>query len=255
MDNTEKIRADILVFKKGLARSRQNAQELIKEGKVFVGGEKIEKANELLLEDSDIIVTEQSKYVSRAGLKLEEALKKFEIDVTGKIALDVGSSTGGFTDCLLQNNAKKVYAVDVGTDQLVQKIKNDSRVVSLEKTDIRDLSELPEKIDLAVIDVSFISLELVLPSVLKFIKSKGEIVALFKPQFEVGRENLGKGGIVKDENAKKKSLEKIKDFVKKIGLKIIDEITSPIKGGDGNEEYLLYFLVGNTGFEPVTSRM
>lgn len=238
----EKIRADILIFKKGLSRSRQNAQELIKEGKVLVGERKIVKANELLQEDTEIRITEQSKYVSRAGLKLESAIKEFDIDISDKVALDIGSSTGGFTDCLLQNGIKKVYAVDVGTDQLSEKIRNDKRVVSLEKTDIRKLGELPEKADIAVIDVSFISLEKVLPSVLKFLKPEAEIVALIKPQFEVGRENIGKGGVVKDEGAKISALKRTEIFAQSLGLSIKGKIKSPILGGDGNEEYLFYLL-------------
>jgi len=235
-----KKRADILLFEKGLVESRKIASDLIKSEKVFVNGEKISKPSKEIEEDSKIEITEIPKYVSRAGLKLEGALKEFNISVSEKVALDVGSSTGGFTDCLLQNNIKKVYAVDVGTEQLREKIKKDKRVVSIEKTDIRNLETLPEKVDLAVIDVSFISLEKVLPAILKFLKEGGEIVCLVKPQFEVGKENLGKNGIVKNDDLQKSVLEKIKNLAESLNLKILGEMESVIKGGDGNTEYLLY---------------
>jgi 23S rRNA (cytidine1920-2'-O)/16S rRNA (cytidine1409-2'-O)-methyltransferase len=234
-----KKRLDILLFELGFVDSRKKASDLIKEGKVFVDGVLINKPSKEFFGNEKIEITEILKYVSRAGLKLEGAYKEFNFDIKDKIAMDVGSSTGGFTDFLLQNGAKKVYAIDVGTDQLVEKLKNDSRVVSLEKTDIRKV-ELPEKIDLAVIDVSFISLEFVLPSVSKLLKENGEIITLVKPQFEVGKENISKGGIVKDEKAKIFILSKIKILAENLGLKVIGEMISPIKGGDGNEEYLLY---------------
>jgi len=235
-----KKRLDILLFDKKLVESRKIASDLIKEGKVFVNKLKIFKPSKEVGEDDKIEITEIPKYVSRAGLKLDGALKEFKISVSDKVALDVGSSTGGFTDCLLQNGIKKVYAVDVGTDQLNYKIKADSRVVSIEKTDIRNIRELQEKVDLAVVDVSFISLEKVLPTVIKFIKDSAEIIALVKPQFEVGKENLGKGGIVKDSELQKAVVEKIKTFAQSLNLKIVEEMESPIKGGDGNTEYLLH---------------
>jgi len=234
-----KKRLDILLFELGFVDSRKKASDLIKEGKVFVDGVLVNKPSKEFFGNEKIEITEILKYVSRAGLKLEGAHKEFNFDIKDKIAMDVGSSTGGFTDFLLQNGAKKVYAIDVGTDQLVEKLKNDSRVVSLEKTDIRKV-ELPEKIDLAVIDVSFISLDLVLPSVSKLLKENSEIITLVKPQFEVGKENISKGGIVKDEKAKIFILDKIKILAENLGLKVIGEMISPIKGGDGNEEYLLY---------------
>lgn len=234
-----KKRLDILLFELGLLDSRKKASDLIKEGKVIVDGVIINKPSREFFGNEKIEVTEVLRYVSRAGLKLEGAHKEFNFDIRDKIAVDVGSSTGGFTDFLLQNGAKKVYSVDVGTDQLVEKLKNDDRVISLEKTDIRKV-ELPEKVDLAVVDVSFISLELVIPNIVKLLKENGEIIALVKPQFEVGKENIGKGGIVKDEKAKTLVLEKIKRFSEDLGLKFKGEIVSPIKGGDGNEEYFLY---------------
>lgn len=240
MVESQKERLDVLLFKKGLVDSRKIASDLIKEGKVFVSGEKITKASKEFFDDVKIEITELPKFVGRAGLKLEKAIEVFNINIMGKVALDVGSSTGGFTDCLLQRGAKKVYAVDVGTDQLREELKNDIRVISMEQTDIRSVEIFPEKVDLVVIDVSFISLELVLPSVLKFLKDGGEIITLVKPQFEVGKDNLGKGGIVKDDIARVEVLENIKKLSLKLGLKILGEIESPIKGGDGNVEYLLY---------------
>ena len=240
MLESKKERLDILLFKKGLVDSRKIASDLIKEGKVFVSGEKVTKASKEFFNDVNIEITELPKFVGRAGLKLEKALDTFNISVLDKVALDVGSSTGGFTDCLLQRGVKKVYAVDVGTDQLRQELKNDTRVVSMEQTDIRNVESLGDKADLVVIDVSFISLKLILPSILKFLKDNGEIIALVKPQFEVGKDNIGKGGIVKDEKDRMDVLEKIKKLSLDLGLKVLGEIDSPIKGGDGNIEYLLY---------------
>jgi len=236
-----KKRLDILIFELGMVDSRKKASDLIKEGKVFVDSVVINKLSKEFVGTEKIEITEVLKYVSRAGLKLEGAHKEFNFDIKDKVAVDVGSSTGGFTDFLLQNGAKRVYSIDVGTGQLVDKLRNYSRVVSLEKTDIRKV-ELPEKVDLAVVDVSFISLELVLPNIINLLKENGEIIALVKPQFEVGKENIGKGGIVKDVQAKFLILEKIKNFAGKLGLKIKGEMISPITGGDGNEEYLLYLV-------------
>jgi 23S rRNA (cytidine1920-2'-O)/16S rRNA (cytidine1409-2'-O)-methyltransferase len=235
-----KERLDILIHKRALVESRKIASDLIKAGKVFVNGEVVIKPSKEFHEDSEVEISELPKYVSRAGLKLEKALDTFNIDVKSKIALDVGSSTGGFTDCLLQKGIRKVYAVDVGTNQLHEKIKSDERVISFEQTDIRKIENLPEKVDLVVIDVSFISLELILPSVKKFLKDNGKIIVLVKPQFEVGKEKIGKGGIVKEENDRLEVLEKIKRISGGLGFEIKGQIESPIKGGDGNIEYLLY---------------
>ncbi|MFA5792164.1 MAG: TlyA family RNA methyltransferase [Candidatus Paceibacterota bacterium] len=237
-----KKRLDILLAELGFVDSRKKASDLIKEKKVFVDGVIVEKPSKEFFGNEKIEITEVLKYVSRAGLKLEGAHKEFNFNIKDKVVADIGSSTGGFTDFLLQNGAKKVYAIDVGTGQLAEKLKNDDRVISLEKTDIRNLFELPEKVELAVVDVSFISLELILLSVTKLLKNKVEIILLVKPQFEVGRENISKGGIVKDEKAKIFSLEKIKSFAQKLGLEIRGEAVSPIKGGDGNEEYFLYLV-------------
>ena len=177
------MRLDILITEKKLARSRNTASDLIKNSLVKVNGEIIIKPAKDVAENAIIEILEQPKYVGRGGLKLEKALEEFQINPEGLIILDVGSSTGGFTDCLLQKGAKKVYALDVGTDQLDPTLKNDPRVISMEKTDIRNIETLPDKIDMAVIDVSFISLELILESVKNLLKAKGKIITLIKPQF------------------------------------------------------------------------
>lgn len=217
------------------------ASELIKAGRIKAGGKIILKNSEKIEEAALVeIVGDELPYVGRGGLKLEKALTEFEVRVEKLTVLDVGASTGGFTECLLRQGARKVYAVDVGTDQLVAKLKDDPRVVSLEKTDIRNVEKLPEEIDLAVIDVSFISLELVLEKVKSLTKKNGQIIALVKPQFETSQKTKNKSGVVKTETDQKEALEKVKTFCNKIGLKILGEIDSPILGGSGNKEYLLF---------------
>jgi 23S rRNA (cytidine1920-2'-O)/16S rRNA (cytidine1409-2'-O)-methyltransferase len=240
-----KKRADILIFEKGLAKSRSMAVELIKDGRIKINGKIITKNSEQIDENSEIeLLGDEKQYVGRGGLKLEEALNKFKIDPAGLVVLDVGASTGGFTECLLRQGAKRVYAVDVGTDQLAPELKNDPRVVSLEKTDIRDVKSgqgrsLSEKADLAVIDVSFISLELILKNVVSLIKKDGKIIALVKPQFETEKKDKNKSGVVKNEELQKQALEKVKKYCEKINLKVLGEIDSPILGGSGNKEYFL----------------
>ena len=236
----DKERLDIFIHKKGLVGSRKTASDLIKDEKVLVNGVVVTKPSKEIDINSKIEILELPKYVSRAGLKLEKALDIFNINVKNKIALDIGSSTGGFTDCLLQRGIQKVYAVDVGTDQLHEKIRNDSRVISMEQTDIRKLENLRDKVDFVVVDVSFISLELVLPNIKRFLKNGGEVMVLVKPQFEVGKEKIGKGGIVKEEKDRISVLEKIKKVCEDLNFKIEGQTESPIKGGDGNVEYLLY---------------
>jgi 23S rRNA (cytidine1920-2'-O)/16S rRNA (cytidine1409-2'-O)-methyltransferase len=235
------MRLDILLTEKKLTKSRNVAADLIKRGKVLVNGEKITKPAKDFTDSPDLKIEmlEQPKYVGRGGLKLEKALLEFKIDPNGLTVLDVGSSTGGFTDCLLQYGAKKVYAVDVGTDQFDLELGKDPRVILMEKTDIRDIKNLPEKVDLAVIDVSFISLELILEPVKKLLKNNGQIVALIKPQFETGKEAKNKGGIVKNEEIREKVLKDLQIFTKKIGLNTLGTIDSPILGGSGNKEYLI----------------
>lgn len=242
-----KIRLDQLLFKKGITESREKARALIIEGKVIVNGEKIEKPGSMVDENAEITICgETLPYVSRGGLKLEHALKEFSIDVRQKVAMDVGASTGGFTDCLLQHGAKRVYAIDVGYGQLAWKLRTDPRVIPIERTNIRYLSrdKIPEDIDIVTVDVSFISLKLVIPKVIEFLKPGGEIIALIKPQFEVGRGEVDRGGIVKDPEKRRKAVEEIKRFFETLNLNVIGTVESPIKGQKGNIEYLIYAKVG-----------
>ncbi len=239
----EKLRLDVLLFRRSLAESRQRAQAMVAAGNVIVNGVKIDKAGALVPEDAELrILGGAPPFVSRGGLKLEAALKEFHVSIAGKTALDVGASTGGFTDCLLQHGAEKIYAVDVGYGQLAWKLRQDPRVVVLERVNIRtiDQSLVPVPVDIAVIDVSFISLEKVLSPVLKVLKPHSEIIALIKPQFEVGREHVGKGGIVRDDAAREAAVKRVEDFVRGLGLEVKGVIPSPITGQDGNMEFLIY---------------
>ncbi|OGW41403.1 MAG: hypothetical protein A2010_04280 [Nitrospirae bacterium GWD2_57_9] len=239
----EKVRIDRLLVGRSLVESRERGQALILAGQVLVNGQKLDKAGALVPEDAEIrVLGEVLPFVSRGGLKLEAALKEFSIPVAGRTALDVGASTGGFTDCLLQQGAVKVYAVDVGYGQMAWKIRQDARVVVIERANIRDLepSLVPELVDIAVIDVSFISLEKVVPALLKFLKPGADLIALIKPQFEVGREHVGKGGIVRDETARRAAVDRITGSVAGLGFDIKGLIPSPITGQDGNIEFLLY---------------
>ena len=237
------VRLDRLLVMRGLADSREKGQALILAGQVLVNGQKVDKAGEQVSEDSDIrILGEQMPYASRGGLKLEAALKEFRINVDGLTALDIGASTGGFTDCLLQHGAAKAYAVDVGYGQMAWKLRQDPRVVVIERVNVRDMAQelIPDKVDIVVIDVSFISLEKVIPSVVRFLKPFAALVALIKPQFEAGREQVGKGGIVRDETAREGAKQRIAAFVAEQGFNVKGAIPSPITGQDGNVEFLLY---------------
>lgn len=235
-----KQRIDLLL--KEICGSRSRAQLRIQSGDVFVDGIRIEKSSELVDSESKIELRGESlPFVSRGGLKLQHAIEKFQIDLTDKIALDIGASTGGFTDCMLQNGARKVFAIDVGTNQLDPKLRNDPRVESIENQNFRYIEpEIfhGERIDFIAIDVSFISLEKILPRVVEF---ESEIVALIKPQFEVGKKFLNKKGIVKDPIVRKRSVEHIENFARDLGFKILGTIESPILGGDGNLEFLTHF--------------
>ncbi|MFO0752374.1 MAG: TlyA family RNA methyltransferase [Thermodesulfovibrionales bacterium] len=238
-----KERLDKVLVDRGLASSRERAQGLIAEGKVFVNGMPATKAGSLV--DTHLPVElkgEEIPYVSRGGLKLEAALREFGIAVQDRTAMDVGSSTGGFTDCLLQNGAKKVYCIDVGYGQLAWKLRQDPRIVLLERVNIRHLERerVPDPVDLAVIDVSFISLALVVPKVLEFLNEEGEIVALIKPQFEVGRGEVGKGGVVRDEGKRLKAVETVRRRLEGLGLGTVGVLQSPITGQKGNVEYLIH---------------
>lgn len=237
----KKVRLDILLRKKGITRSRSRAKRLIEQGNVYVEGKVASKPSLEVAEDAKIRISEPLKYASRAGHKLEKALRSFEVDPKDLTVLDAGSSTGGFVDCLLQNAARKVYAVDVGKEQLLEHLRNDPRVVVMEQTDIRAIDSLPERPDLATVDVSFISLTQVLPKVLELLKSGGEIIALIKPQFEVGQEYIGKGGLVKEEH-QNKAVEKVRSWAEENPKLEVQGITeSPIEGKrSGNREFLIH---------------
>jgi 23S rRNA (cytidine1920-2'-O)/16S rRNA (cytidine1409-2'-O)-methyltransferase len=247
---TLKIRLDKLLVDRGLAASRERAQALILAGKVLVNNQKLEKAGAQVVEDAAVrLLGEDLKYVSRGGLKLERALEHWNIDVEGKLCLDVGASTGGFTDCLLQHGAARVIAVDTGYGQMDFKLRQAPRVRLLEKTNARYLTGevIGERLDLIVIDVAFISATLVLPSVVNaaFPQSPDErrgrqVIVLVKPQFEAGREFVGKGGIVRDEAAQLASVEKVKRTLMELGCSSTDVIESPILGAEGNREFLLW---------------
>lgn len=238
-----KIRLDVYLTQNGLAASRERAKAMIMEGIVFVDNQKCDKAGEMIKENSIVEVRGNTlKYVSRGGLKLEKAMAEFPIDLHDKVTMDIGASTGGFTDCMLQNGAKKVYSVDVGYGQLAWTLRNDERVVNMERTNIRYLTgdDISEKPDFASIDVSFISLRLVLPVAKELLAEDGEIVALIKPQFEAGREQVGKKGVIKDLSIHIEVIKNIVDFANNIGLFTEGLSYSPIKGPEGNIEYLLY---------------
>lgn len=235
---------DKLLMERGLASSCQKAKGLIMAGSVWVGGRKVTKAGAEFPIDVEVEVKESPlrRYVSRGGLKLEAAIKEFGLSIQGKVCLDVGASKGGFTDCLLKNGAEKVYALDVGYGQLDWKLRNDPRVVNIERTNIRYFKgeEIKSPIDLATIDVSFISLDKVLPKVRELIGEGGEIVSLIKPQFEAGREKVRTGGVVKDRKVHQEVIDKIKLLAKDLGLEVKGLISSPIKGPAGNIEYFIY---------------
>lgn len=242
-----KMRLDKLVFERGLALSRERAQALIIAGKVLVNGQKFDKPGANVETDAELrLLGEDLKYVSRGGLKLERALEHWRIDVQGKTCLDVGASTGGFSDCLLQHGAQRVIAVDTGYGQIDFKLRQDPRVRLLEKTNARYLTreQVREAVDFIAMDVSFISATLVLPAVLKAAFSQAdsprELVVLVKPQFEVGRELVGKGGIVRDEEAQRGAVSRVRKAVEDLGGTNIDVIDSPILGAEGNREFLLY---------------
>ncbi|TNF55632.1 TlyA family RNA methyltransferase [bacterium] len=240
--STKKIRLDSLLVSKGLVESREKAKALILGGKVIVDGMRAGKAGEFIDPGSNVDILEPLRYVSRGGLKLEAALKHFHIDARGKTALDVGASTGGFTDCLLQHGAEKVYAVDVGYGQLDWKLRNNSKVVVIEKTNIRYLENerIPEMVDISTIDVSFISLLKVIPKVMKFLKTEGDIIALIKPQFEAPKKYVRKGGVVKEEAKRLEVVERVTEEIKKIPLNVKGVVESPLVGPKGNVEFFIH---------------
>lgn len=236
-------RLDLALVKSGMAPSREQAKRLIMAGEVSVTGRRITQPGWLLKESDQIVVRTPPKFVSRGGLKLEGALEHFGIDVTGMTALDAGASTGGFTDCLLQRGAVKVFAYDVGTNQLVWKLRSDPRVVSREQFNLRYMEpeDLGQQVDIVVADLSFISLTLVLPAVLKALRPGGHAVVLIKPQFELSREEVGKGGIVREAELHTKACQRIEDYIRsQQGFDWHGVVGSPIQGTDGNQEFLAW---------------
>ncbi len=243
----EKKRLDVLLTEQGLAESRQKAQALIMAGKVFVNGQKETKPGLRLPETAELTIHgETLRYVSRGGLKLEKALAAFPISLTDAVAADIGASTGGFTDCMLQNGAKRVYAVDVGYGQLAWKLRTDPRVICLERTNARYLTreQIPEELDFASVDVSFISLRLILPAIRGLLGDGGGAVCLIKPQFEAGREKVGKNGVVRDPAVHRTVLEHFLDHAEEADFTVCDITFSPIRGPEGNIEYLGWLKPG-----------
>ena len=239
-----KIRLDVYLTENGMTSSRERAKALIMAGQVYVKNQKCDKAGTMLDEnEKDVEIRgEQLKYVSRGGLKLEKAMEVFPITLTDKVTMDIGASTGGFTDCMLQNGARKVYSVDVGYGQFAWKLRQDRRVVNMERTNIRYVTreDIGELIDFASIDVSFISLKLVLPPAYNLLKDDGEIVALIKPQFEAGKGQVGKKGVVRDKKVHFQVIREVIDFATSNGFALLGLSYSPIKGPEGNIEYLAY---------------
>lgn len=250
----KKIRLDQLVFDLGLTESRERAKTTIMSGLVFVDGQRADKPGMQVSPDAKVEVRGNAlPYVSRGGFKLEKALKVFPIDVKGKVCIDCGASTGGFTDVLLKNGAAKVYSVDVGYGQLAWSLRQDERVISMERTNIRYITDeqIPEPLDLAVMDVSFISIKLVLPAVCMLLKDGADFVCLIKPQFEAGRDEVGKKGVVRDKGVHLRVIESILNFVPEIGMTVMGLDYSPIKGPEGNIEYLCHLKKGSYDVPPI----
>lgn len=240
----KKERLDILLVEKGIITSRERAKTCIMAGEVFVNGQRVDKVGEKVPVSANIEFKGKTMpYVSRGGYKLEKAMKQYPIDLNGKVCMDIGASTGGFTDCMLQNGASKVFAVDVGYGQFAWKLRVDPRVVCMERTNVRYLTaqDIGEKLDFASIDVSFISLKKIMPATISLLKDDGEVVALIKPQFEAGREKIGKKGVVRDIEVHKEVVYDIIDFLIENDLNVLGVSFSPIKGPEGNIEYLVYF--------------
>lgn len=243
-----KKRADVVLFEQGLISSREKAKRIIMEGSVFIGTARVDKPGEQIEEDAELTIKGNPiKFVSRGGLKLEKAIKSFNLDLEDKVSMDIGSSTGGFTDCMLRSGASKVYAVDVGYGQLDWSLRNDPRVVVMERTNIRNVKkeDIADRLDFISIDVSFISLKLVLPVASELIKDSGEIVALIKPQFEAGKDKVGKKGVIRDKNIHLEVILNLLDHLGELGLVASSLDYSPITGATGNIEFLV--LLRKTG--------
>ena len=252
-----KERLDVLLTKRGLVPSREKAKAVIMAGNVFVDGQREDKAGTVFPEEAKIEVRGQAfPYVSRGGLKLEKAMNRFDVTVEGKVCTDVGSSTGGFTDCMLQNGALKVFAIDVGRGQLDWKLRQDARVVCMEKTNIRYVTpeDIGEPVEFSSVDVSFISLTKVLEPIRNYLTPGGEVVALIKPQFEAGREKVGKKGVVREKSTHHEVIEKVAAYAQSIGFEIRNIDYSPIKGPEGNIEYLIH-LKKHEDRRPVESQV
>ena len=240
---TEKRRLDVVLTERGLTESRQKAQALIMSGIVYIDNEKCDKAGTFVKEGQTVEVRGKGNpFVSRGGLKLDKAVKSFGLSLDGLICMDVGASTGGFTDCMLQNGAKKVYSVDVGYGQLAWKLRTDERVVNLERTNARTLTreQVPDPVDFSSVDVSFISLRLILPVIRELLCENGRVVCLIKPQFEAGKEKVGKNGVVRDVAVHAEVIEGIREFMLSGGFSVLGLDYSPVKGPEGNIEYLIY---------------
>lgn len=244
---SEKLRLDARIFELGLTESREKAKAFIMAGQVYVNGMKAAKAGMTVAETDKIEVRGTSEFVSRGGHKLKKAMSVFPITLDEKICMDIGASTGGFTDCMLQNGAKKVYSIDVGYGQLAWKLRSDPRVVNLERTNIRYVTreQVPDVIDFFSVDVSFISLCLVLPAAYPLLGDNGECVCLIKPQFEAGKEKVGKKGVVRDKAVHAEVIKKVYDFAIELGFSVAGLDFSPIKGPEGNIEYLIYLKKGS----------
>lgn len=247
-EKIKKLRLDVALTERGLAPSREKAKALIMAGEVFVDGEKCDKAGETVREDASIELRGKGlRYVSRGGLKLEKAMELYGLTLEGKVCMDIGASTGGFTDCMLQNGASRVYAIDVGYGQLAWSLRTDARVINLERTNVRYLTpeQVPELVQFASVDVSFISLTLVLPVLFQFLADGGEAVCLVKPQFEAGKGKVGKKGVVREPEIHIEVCEKIYDFCTGHGFCVKAMTFSPVKGPEGNIEYLFYLQKGD----------
>ena len=238
----EKKRLDAYIVELGLCESREKAKTAIMAGDVYVNGQKALKAGDTVKETDQIEVRGGMEFVSRGGYKLKKAMAAFPIVLTGKICMDIGASTGGFTDCMLQNGAVKVYCVDVGYGQLAWKLRSDERVVNLERTNLRYVTgeQIPDPIDLAVMDVSFISIRLIIPALLPLLKPEADLICLIKPQFEAGREDVGKKGVVRDSEVHVRVVSEILAFAENIGLSVLGLDFSPIRGPEGNIEYICH---------------
>ncbi|MDY6874620.1 MAG: TlyA family RNA methyltransferase [Chloroflexota bacterium] len=257
-----KKRLDVLLVERNLAESRAQAQRLIRAGLVRVVGQVADKPGTQVATNVEITLQACPRFVSRGGDKLEAALVRFGLDVTGMVAADVGASTGGFTDCLLQHGACRVYAIDVGYGQLAWRLRNDRRVVVMERTNARYLEDLPEPVDMVTADVSFISLGLILPMVVRWFTSsssppveggKGRVVALIKPQFEAGRREVGKGGVVRDLEVHRRVLERVLSIAAELGLVLCGLMPSPLRGPAGNVEFLAWWRLGGERIDPTVA--